>query len=385
MRAYSTQGLVFSAMLTLACASTGTSPATAEVTTGSESDPGDGDPGDGDPGDGDPGDGDPGDGDGDMTGDGDPGDGDGDMAGDGDGDPGDGEVCPAGLDGQTPALDGVTLELVATPPDDGYPAPGAFEILEGPVWIDGTLYVSHIAGGGPPPKSRILALVDGSLEPFSTAAGTNGLAVDARGRMVVARHSDGTISTLDLAAPDSFTPWVSAYAGERFNSPNDLVLSSAGHLYFSDPNWQAPDPNPQPAERAYYVLDGGEPVAFAGEVAKPNGVMLALDEATLYVGGVNGLYAYAVEDDGSVGGGSEVLAVGDSVDGMAKDCAGNLYVVSEGRVVVLDPGGQVLGELELAGLTNVAFGGPERTTLFATTLQEPGLYAAELSIPGYPY
>ena len=372
-------------LIGIACSPTDTPlPATTlSGTTGIESGDGDGDLTTSTTGDGDPatttgdGDGDPttstGDGDGEPT------------TGDGDGDPGTAFTCPDGLEGQTPDLNGVSFQMVAAPPNDGYPENGAFQILEGPVWIDGTLYVSHIAGGGPPPKSRILALVNGSLEEFLSTAGSNGLAVDDEGAMLLARHSDGTISRLELDDPNTITPIVETYQGQRFNSPNDLVLSSTGNLYFSDPNWQAPNPNPQPGERAYYVLAGGEPTAFGNEVAKPNGMMLSLDETKLYVGGVGGLYEFTLEGDGTPGSGTYVQGVNGGVDGMAKDCAGNIYVTANGQVVVLSPSNQVLGMIGLPEVTNVAFGGPEGTTLYATTLQNPAVHAAELSIPGFPY
>ena len=362
-----------------------TGPVATSVATGDGDPSGSGD-GDGDE-EGSNGDGDPsgsGDGDGDPS----SGDGDGDpSSGDGDGDPGPADnACPEGLEGQVPTLQGLNFQLVATPPNDGFPDNGAFEILEGPVWIDGTLYVSHIAGGGPPPKSRILALVGGNLEEFWAQAGSNGLAVDPLGRMLVARHSDGSVSRIELDAPGEATPLVSSYEGQRFNSPNDLALSSAGHLYFSDPNWQAPNPNPQTDERAYYLLEGsGEAVAFASEVDKPNGVLLSLDESRVYVGGTGGLYAYALAEDGSAGSGTQVQGVWGGVDGMTKDCAGNLYLTLTGQVMVLDPGHQMLGTLNLPEVTNLAFGGPDRRTLYATTLQDPGLHAVELDIPGFAY
>nr|WP_255216379.1 SMP-30/gluconolactonase/LRE family protein [Pseudenhygromyxa sp. WMMC2535] len=295
-------------------------------------------------------------------------------------------LCPEGLDGQVPSLDGLAFELVASPPEDGY-AEG-FEILEGPVWIDGALHVSHIAGGGPPPKARILRLEGDALVEVLATAGSNGLAVDDQGQLVAARHEDGSVSTYAIDELDAAPQvWISEYEGARFNSPNDLVISSAGVLYFTDPDWQAPSPAPQAAERAYYVLPGADAaVAFAEEVAKPNGVVLSLDEAKIYVGGTEGLFAYALAADGSVGAGGQVDSVaGGGFDGTAKDCAGNLYFAANGQVMVVTPDEQVYGSLSLANVTNLAFGGPDGTTLYATTLNQAGVYAVELGVPGFPY
>ncbi|MEZ4302304.1 MAG: SMP-30/gluconolactonase/LRE family protein [Polyangiaceae bacterium] len=71
----------------------------------------------------------------------------------------------------------------------------------------------------------------------------------------------------------------------------------------------------------------------------------------------------------------------------SRDCAGNLYVTTGQTVAVLNAAGAVIGNLQLpAQVTNVAFGGPARKTLFITTLgNAPRLYRAELNVPGYPY
>ncbi|MEO8181462.1 MAG: SMP-30/gluconolactonase/LRE family protein [Deltaproteobacteria bacterium] len=69
-------------------------------------------------------------------------------------------------------------------------------------------------------------------------------------------------------------------------------------------------------------------------------------------------------------------------DSMASDCAGNLYV-TQGGVRVYNPSGMLLGTLAAPGAANVAFGGPERKTLYITATTR--LLAVELAIGGLPY
>jgi gluconolactonase len=75
---------------------------------------------------------------------------------------------------------------------------------------------------------------------------------------------------------------------------------------------------------------------------------------------------------------------------MGKDCAGNLYVAQGGSVHVFNAAFReitpsIAVPLTGGSVTNVAFGGPKRTTLYITSLQPPSLFSVELNVPGYPY
>ncbi len=265
-------------------------------------------------------------------------------------------------------------------------------LVEGPVWIDGALYLSHF-GTGPEPPSSILRYAPGeSLQEHIAGSGSNGLAVDADGLIVATTHDDGGLSRFGLDG--TRTPIVTEYQGNRFNSPNDLTLRSDGTIYFSDPNWQAQNPNPQPLHGVYRVDPGGTVHLEDGSQNLPNGTTLSPDETLLYVGTPGGVLRYDVMGDGALGTPPMQFAPGlglNSVDGMTVDCAGNLYVAlhSQGQVRVIAPDGSQLGTITVApSVTNVAFGGPDRRTLYVTA-GDPNngnaLYSIELQIPGYPY
>jgi gluconolactonase len=269
-------------------------------------------------------------------------------------------------------------------------SPG-YSNVEGPVWIDGSLYVSQIAGGTNPPASRILQITGSTVVVFAPDTGTNGLAVDPNGKLVGARHADGSISFIDLADPTQITPIASSYLGIRFNSPNDLAIRSDGNIYFSDPEWQAPTPAPQGLNhtRVYRIDPSKNVTSIAENLDQPNGVTLSADENTLYVSGLSGLWTYPVQADGSTGTGTQVASFLAGSDGMGMDCAGNLYITQAKSVIVLDPNGIQIGSIAVnppGNVTNVAFGGPEHRTLFVTALgNDPGLWTVELQVPGLPY
>lgn len=100
----------------------------------------------------------------------------------------------------------------------------------------------------------------------------------------------------------------------------------------------------------------------------------------LYVGG-DFLASYPIKADGSVGPG--VKFGSGAADGLAIDCAGNIYAAGQsGSVGIYDAAGTSIGSIPAKGCTNVAFGGPSRTTLYITSMNPGSLKYVELNIPG---
>ncbi len=295
-------------------------------------------------------------------------------------------VCPTG---ELPSLDtnAINFQIVG----EVQPLTPSFSILEGPLWYDGALRMSHIASsdGVNANPSDLIEWRGGTFSVLESDYGANGLAIDDEGRVVAARQFDGSITAIG-----SGEKIADQYEGNRFNSPNDLVVSSYGDVYFSDPDWQSPNPNPQTSERAYHVSNDGTVTTFGQNITKPNGLMLSLDEEYLYVGGTNGLYKFALNDDGTVIDNPISVSPGmisSGVDGMGKDCAGNIYVTASGSVHILENETDVyLQSYSVPGVTNVAFGGEDGKTIYATTLTTSSgeslkLYASSVNVPGFPY
>jgi len=311
--------------------------------------------------------------------------------------------------------------------------------LEGPVWHDGALYYSNMGTHEPDEngfalsnQTTIWRWVIGEKPQVwmeDTLAGTNGLAVDSKGNLVGARQLDGSLSYIDWQTKQ-ITPIVTSYQDKRFNSPNDLTIADDDTVYFTDPNWNTPSNiNPEtvqgggwpgsiePGQRIYRVTaDGSVNATAVTELVpelrdKPNGIILSLDQQQIIVGGLRGLWAFDLIA-GEVSNPQKLL---DSpIDGLGKDCSGNIYVTTtrelptrtDGQVVVvLDKSYQEVGELNVEGIhivTNVAFGGDEGKTLFVTALTAPmdgdklrlcgdapclaaGIYTAKLNVQGFPY
>src|SRR5690606_7740626 len=117
-----------------------------------------------------------------------------------------------------------------------------FVFVEGPVWSDqfGALLFSAMdfgQDGANAQRSTVhLRTQSGDLFTFLGASGSNGLAIDERG-LLAATHDDQALSRIDLDTKQRRS-LVGSIDSKKFNSPNDLTISSDGHIYFTDPDWQ---------------------------------------------------------------------------------------------------------------------------------------------------
>jgi gluconolactonase len=77
-----------------------------------------------------------------------------------------------------------------------------------------------------------------------------------------------------------------------------------------------------------------------------------------------------------------VRTTGDTVDGMAVDCAGNLYVGTSSGVEVYAPDATFIGTVPTDYSSNATFGGADRRTLFVTSRAQ--IKFVTLGVPGLP-
>jgi gluconolactonase len=266
-----------------------------------------------------------------------------------------------------------------------------FVFVEGPVWSEklGAFLFSEMdfnsdGPKGPPSKVHQLVLPK-TFSVFLPEAGSNGLAIDEQG-LVACTHDTQTLSRFDLKTRQR-SVFVGDFQGKHFNSPNDVTIHSAGHVYFTDPNWQlAGRPSETGVTGVYWRNPAGEVRLVASDLKQPNGISLSPDETRLYVGSMDsGISVYPVLADGSLGQRQPFANVAEP-DGMAVDCAGNLYATSHGpgKLTVIAPDGKVLSVIDVAPkTTNAAFGGTDRRTLLITA--GTGVYALKSAVPGFPY
>jgi gluconolactonase len=209
--------------------------------------------------------------------------------------------------------------------------------------------------------------------------GANGLAFDARGRLVLCQHGDRRISRLE---DGRFVTLVDRFEGKRFNSPNDLVIAADGAIYFTDPPYGLTKTFDDPGREigwngVYRLAPDGRVSVLVKDLRAPNGIGLSPDGGTLYVGQSDPnrpvVMAYDVAKDGTVSNGRVFFDTTPlrkngpgGPDGLKVDRAGNVFTTGPGGVVVVSPKGEYLGTIVTGVPTaNCAFG-DDGSTLYMT-------------------
>ncbi len=298
-----------------------------------------------------------------------------------------------------------------------------FALTEGPVWVpenggrDGYLLFSDNAANviykWAPDKPLSVFLEksgftgqDNSRVGAQTIAGrvailligSNGLALDPQGRLVITAMADRTVYRLEQDG--SRTVLADRHDGKRFNGPNDIVIKSNGAVYFTDSVWGLRDAARDSAREIpfsgfYLVKDGLVTLLGSDKDAPgtfPNGITLSPDERYLYVtAGGRRTMRYDILPNDTIANGR--VFVDDGADGMRVDERGNLYTTSggtPGRIQITSPDGKPLGRLHLPQptgeprarvcATNVAFGDADNRGLYITACTH--LFKIRLKQPG---
>jgi gluconolactonase len=309
-------------------------------------------------------------------------------------------------------------DLSKVPPPEGLvgkeTAPVAAAVvcfLEGPaVDASGNVFFSDIAG------NRILKMdPKGVVTTFRADSGrTNGNCFDARGRLISCEGGEQGPGRRRMVRTDMKTGEVTVltdkYDGKRYNSPNDCCVDAKGRIWFTDPRYGADRSDLEMDVEAVYCIDDKGQVKrllTQKEIDRPNGIAFSPDDKTLYVidshpkvGGNRKIWAFDLAADGSLSKQRVVydFGKGRGGDGMRVDMKGNLWVAAginkprgnEGEtlevptgVYVISPQGKLLGRIAIPEdlITNVAFGGPERKTLYVTAGKT--LYRFPVNVSGY--
>ncbi|MDP3614222.1 MAG: SMP-30/gluconolactonase/LRE family protein, partial [Rubrivivax sp.] len=262
-----------------------------------------------------------------------------------------------------------------------------FYWAEGPQWFGDArhLLFSDI------PNNRILRWDDasGAISEFRKPSNNaNGLARDRQGRLLACEH--GTRRVTRTEYDGSITVLADSYQGKRLNSPNDIVCTRDGSIWFTDPpfgilGWWEGEPATPELPHGVYRIDphSGELAMVLSDLQGSNGLAFSPDEKILYVVESRAqphrkIWQYDVHGATLKNKRVYVDAGGPGAyDGIAVDMLGNVWCGfgSNGApgadlealdgVRVYNADGVALAHIHLPErCANVCFGGPKNNRLF---------------------
>lgn len=284
-------------------------------------------------------------------------------------------MMPPATDTMAPAIPGVVAEGAIV-----HVIAEGFQGTEGPLGLaDGSFIFTETNAN----RITHIALNDELSTFLENTNGSNALGYDPMGRIVSVQTTPGMTRVGVIYPPGSESVLTDNYDGKPYGRPNDLVVSTKGAVYFTDPGPNAPTdgstPPPPPLTPAvYHVPVGGAAERVAEGIERPNGITLSRAEDTLFVNNTNGEYllAFDVLPDGSVQN-RRNFATYDGVtrndngtvvsgaDGLLIDSEDRLYVATTIGVQVFSATGQQLGTIPISRQPqNIAFAGPNKQTLY---------------------
>lgn len=266
-----------------------------------------------------------------------------------------------------------------------------FTWTEGPVWVGddkgGHLLFSDIPRNSIfrwTPSHGIQLFMNPSgytgVDYYGLEPGSNGLALDREGRLVLCEHGDRRVSVLTKGGGKMTL--ADRYEGKRLNSPNDLCFDSAGSIYFTDPPYGLPQRADDPRREMDYCgvfrLDpNGKLTLLTKQLARPNGIGLSPDEKTLYVAQSDPempiWMAFPITAEKTLGEGKVIYDAKKHIeefpglpDGLTVAADGTIFGSGPGGIYVLTPEGKLLGRLITGGRTSNCTFGADGKSLYIT-------------------
>lgn len=270
-----------------------------------------------------------------------------------------------------------------------------FRWAEGPLWVDrlGGLLVSDVKANTlwrlrPSDDGEwtreVFLRPSGSADPHPPGEehGSNGLALDANGRVAMCSHGERGVFVVD---EDRWTkrPILTHVRGHRINSPNDLARHPvSGALYVTDPPYGLAgtfeDPRREVSFCAIYrfCTTTGAVTVATDALTAPNGVAFSPDGTTAYATNSHPpdgrFVAFDVQADGTFGEPRTLLALPEATydtgmpDGLTVASDGTLIGAGPEGLYLFDPDGTHRETVPVEPLaSNIAIG-QGGTALFAT-------------------
>ncbi|MEH0069989.1 SMP-30/gluconolactonase/LRE family protein [Pannonibacter sp. Pt2-lr] len=251
-----------------------------------------------------------------------------------------------------------------------------FDWVEGPVWFGdaGHLLFSDI------PNNRIMRWTPDGVTTYREPSNyANGHTRDRQGRLISCEH--GTRRVTRTEWDGSITVIADRFEGKRLNSPNDVIVSRDGAIWFTDPhygimtNYEGFKSEQELPCAVYRVDPDGTIDKVIDDMACPNGLAFSPDESLLYVADTGRMFGsdpqhirvYAMKNGRPSEGRVFHTIQPGCADGFRVDEDGNLWSSAADGVHCIAPEGHLMGKILVPELvSNLCFGGRAKHQLFIT-------------------
>lgn len=287
---------------------------------------------------------------------------------------------------------------------------------EGPVWnkeSDELLFVDNL-------QNKVLSWSPiGGIQDYIVEAGNtgyapnlgngllgpNGLALDNSGNLFICQVGDRRVAKISIDSPNKkdFTTVADSYQGNRLNSPNDIIVSKEGDIYFTDPAFAFFDP--QKFEfveselreldfNGVFKLSEGDSrlIAVDDGPGVPNGLGLSPDEKFLYVNKMGAPFSNSdseirkidlnTNQSETLFNGTDLVAKynnGTDFDGMDVHSSGLIFTAGPGGLLVISSEGELMARINTGQITNCTFNDDESYLYVTGFLNNPRLYRIKMN------
>ncbi len=234
---------------------------------------------------------------------------------------------------------------------------------EGPVWSpEGFLLFCDV------PANKIFKInTQGQAVFRENSGGASGLAYDGQGRLYVAEGRAKRVTRTDKKGKTETL--AESFDGKKLNAPNDLAVSKAGHVYFSDPAFGKQAKEHDLPYSVYHITPKGEIALVAKWETRPNGVALSPDARNLYVTNSDErtVYAFDIAKDGRAANQRLLIkGIDGPPDGIKVDEKGNLFIAANG-IAIYSPEGKHIHTIPITEKpSNLTFGEADAQSLYVT-------------------
>ncbi len=240
----------------------------------------------------------------------------------------------------------------------------------------------------------------GAASVFRKPSGyANGNTRDRQGRLLTCEHGGRRVSRTEHDG--RIVTVASSFENKRLNSPNDIVCTADGSIWFTDPifgitGWyEGAKAEPELPTNVYRIDASGSMSIAAEGINQPNGLAFSPDEKILYIVESRAvprkILAFDVKNT-TLSNRRVLIDAGPkgTPDGFRVDMDGNLWCgwgmgeAGLDGVHVFNPAGKLIGRIDLPErCANVCFGGVYRNRLFMAA--STSLYSLYVNTQGAPY